>query len=234
MEVLDRQNHRPLLGQSLDPGDVAAANRVRRGSRVDRGIGLRPEADPEEPSERRQYARRVVVEEGREPGARARADDDLGIRQLDVEPVPQNLDEGPGRESSVGEAVAFEPGQLVGEQRTELGQQAGLADARFADEQECLSATAFELGDGRPQVSDLARAADERPRRRVRVACARAGEREARTGSARPLTVMLPSGSKTKRCASRRAVSSPTAIVPGCAADSMRAATFVASPSATV
>ena len=63
---------------------------------------------------------------------------------------------------------------------------------------------------------------------------ARPDEPRRATGSARPLTSSSPSGSNVNRCARRRAVSSPTAIVPGAAADWRRAATLTASPSATV
>ncbi len=57
---------------------------------------------------------------------------------------------------------------------------------------------------------------------------------DAVTGFSLPFTAISPNGSRTKRSASRRAVCSPTTIDPGSAAACSRAATFVASPSATI
>ncbi len=57
--------------------------------------------------------------------------------------------------------------------------------------------------------------------------------RQTSTCSSRPLTPIEPTLSSRKRWPSLRAVASPTAIVPGSVVDWSRAATLVASPSAT-
>ena len=57
--------------------------------------------------------------------------------------------------------------------------------------------------------------------------------RQADTARSRPFTETSPSGSRTYRSSSARAVASPTAIVPGSATLCSRAATFVASPTET-
>ena len=93
---------------------------------------------------------------------------------------------------AVREAMALEPGHLLAEQRSELGQQPGLADPGLADEQERLAPSRLELRRRSRTNSPTSRS---RPTS-GRIEGAREGargpvSREARTGSARPLTGVL-------------------------------------------
>ncbi len=70
-----------------------------------------------------------------------------------------------GQLGAVREAAALEPGHALGRELAELGQEARLADAGVAEQEEHLAAAVRELVDDRLQAPDLLVSADERRQR---------------------------------------------------------------------
>ncbi len=150
VEVLERDDHRPLLHESGDPRDVVTA-RVRR-------LGRWRRRHPHQPGKPGQRASRVPAEERAEPRPGARAHHDLRVSGLDAEPPPEHGDERP---AAVRETVALEPQCAVGHRGPQLREHARLADARLAEKQERLTATCVEVGRDGPDAYDIPVPADE-------------------------------------------------------------------------
>ena len=81
------------------------------------------------PAKRAEHGVGLVAEQRAEPGARLRANRDLGLADLAAEPAEEDLDERPAREAAVGVAASLEPRHVVGAGGRELGEEPGLADA---------------------------------------------------------------------------------------------------------
>jgi hypothetical protein len=159
VEVLDREHDRRFSRERGDPRDIGATRLGR--IRGHMWLAL----NPQQPAEVHQGTGvvRILAEQGNEAGPRPCLHDDLGVTALDVEPAPEDLDEGPGLQAAVRQALALEPRDAIREERAQLGEHAGLADARLADDQEGLSAPGSEVLDDGTQARDLGIPADQRP-----------------------------------------------------------------------
>ena len=196
-------------------------------------LNLGLELDGQEAPQRRKHGVQLGPEQRAELGARLRPHGDLGLAVLDPEPAAEDLGERPVEQlAAVGRAVPLQPGRPISRHVPELDEQPCLPDSRLADDQRDLPATGLELAQQGPKAFDLAVAPDEGSREGGGFSTA-STSRQAATASSRPLTGTLPSGSSRNRFVRYRPVASPMTIVPASAAFCRRAATFVASPSAT-
>ena len=229
VSVLDGDDHRLPRGEGLQPADVGAVDRV--GGRSDRRL----EAQSQQRGQRSEDVVEPVAEQCSQTGPRLRPDRDLRLADLGTQPVEEDLDERPTRQASVRVAVAREA-RRRGPRRACRPPRAAVS---------CPSPgrrSARRRGHGRRRDRRRRRGVAGAPhpcRRRAlslrpTLVPSRAPGLTGSAGDSLPLTVTSPAGSRTKRSASRRAVPSPTRMVPGSAAACSRAATLVASPSATI
>ena len=150
----------------------------------------------------------------RRPALELGADRELGVRLLDPEPGPQELDEGTVRRARpVGDAPALEPGDVLPGERDELGEHPRLAQPGVPHDEHHLPAAGAKIRDRRSKRAS----SRSRPTRGVRDGGSETGRgptrRDADTGSDR-LHRTSPSGSSTNRSSRRDAVPGPTAIEP--------------------
>ena len=237
VHVLDREHDRTAAGQARDPGPVGPPDLRCELVRRERAKALllgRFGLERQQARQVRQDVRPLGLREQPELGVELGADREVGLALLGAEPGAQDLDEGPVEEiGAVREAVALEHGSAVDGERAELVDEAGLADAGLAEQEDDLAPAGGELVQARAQPGHLLLAAASGVDGAARTAACASTSRHASTGSCRPFTVICPSGSRTNLWTSDRAVAGPTSIEFGSAAAWRRAATFAVSPSET-
>ena len=166
VEILYGDHDRPLSSEAHQPLLVGAANLGGEGVGLQQAealVALRVEPH-------RQEAREVGKDLGRLGNAQQpqlcpqlRPDRELGLSLLDPDPAAEHLDERAVQElGSVREASSVEPGGSPVCDRSQLGEEAGLADATVSEHEENLAAARDQLVDDTPEPLNLGVPPDER------------------------------------------------------------------------
>ncbi len=173
VEVVDRQHQRARRTERLDPPRERALHPIRQlvgREREQLAFDILLQADREDQAQVRERSVLRRPQERAGPRSKLGADRELGVRLLDPEPGPQQLDEGTVRGARpVGDAPALEPGDVIPRERQELGEHPRLAQPGVPHHEHHLPAAGAKIRDRRSQPRELAFAADQgRARRRLR------------------------------------------------------------------
>ena len=150
LDVLEHDDHGLFCRKRLEPAQVGPRDPAVL-ARICKVFGPKSE----QLAERREHLVELLPEKCTEPGAGLCPNGDLGLPRLGREPAEEDLHERPWREASVREAVPLEPRRAFARQRSELGDEARLADPGRAGQDDDSSPTREEIVDHGSQLRDL-------------------------------------------------------------------------------